>query len=134
MSVTRRASGNERTPGNVYVLHKEGPPLVSPFCFRAALALAPSSPCSLRHVLPLMYPTHREPTMRRDPCTTRPKSPRCLPACLLACLPACLPCLPCLLVYLPPACLRRASGSLRENRAFVGHIGGYEERPRRACC
>ena len=28
LSVTRRASGNERTPGNIYVLHKE-PPYVS---------------------------------------------------------------------------------------------------------
>jgi hypothetical protein len=55
-----------------------------------------TTPRPLPCVLPLMYPTHREPTMRRDPCTTRPKSPAvaCLPARLLACLPACLPGLP----------------------------------------
>lgn len=131
LSVTRRASGNERTPGNVYVLHKEGPPLVSPFCFRArarARALVPlfAAPrCSAPRPPP--YVSNPSRTYDATHVQRVPKVPRCLPACLLACLPA-LPALPaCLawLVCLPPACLRRASGSLRENRAFVGYIGGY---------
>lgn len=133
-------------------------PPVSPFALAFAFALAPSSPLPaaprraaprpLPCVLPLMYPTHREPTMRRDPCTTRPKSPAlpvylpaCLPACRLAGLPACLrACLACSLACVrlsaPPACLRcsaclRRSRFARENRSLLKYIGEYEERPRR---
>jgi len=93
LSVTRRASGNERTPGNVYVLHKEGPPLVSPFCFRArarARALVPlfAAPrCSAPRPPP--YVSNPSRTYDATHVQRVPKVPRCLPACL-----PCLPCLP----------------------------------------
>lgn len=109
LSVTRRASGNERTPGNVYVLHKEGPPCV-PLRSRARArtrALVPlASRAAPRHVLsPASSPLCIQPiaNLRCDATHVQrvPKVPRCLfylPArlprlavCLLACHgPLCL--------------------------------------------
>lgn len=106
LSVTRRASGNERTPGNVYVLHKEGPPLVSPFCFRArarARALVPlfAAPrCSAPRPPP--YVSNPSRTYDATHVQRVPKVPRCLPACL-PCLP-CLPALPALFACHRLAC------------------------------
>lgn len=120
LSVTRRASGNERTPGNVYVLHKEGPPCV-PLRSRArARALVPlaclTAPCRTTSRRATSSPLRPPPYVSNPSRTydaTRPmynasqkSCVACLPACLHACvrcLPACIVCLPaCLpLAYLP---------------------------------
>lgn len=117
LSVTRRASGNERTPGNVYVLHKEGPPSCPPWLSRSRSR--PRPPCRAtprlqstprhaapsraapRHVLsPASSPLCIQPiaNLRCDATHVQrvPKVPRCLSTC---CLPACLPARFCL-----PAC------------------------------
>lgn len=162
LSVTRRASGNERTPGNVYVLHKEGPPCVPlrsrararartralvPLASRAAPRRATSSPLrpppyvsNPSRTYDATRPMYNASQKSRVACST------CLPACLRACLvwlSACLPAmvrfacsLACVRLSAPPACLR-CSASLRsrfarENRSLLKYIGEYEERPRRA--
>lgn len=126
LSVTRRASGNERTPGNVYVLHKEGPPCVplrSRARARALVPLAAPRRATPRHAAPrraTSFPLRPPPYVSNPSRTydaTRPmynasqkSRVACLPAAcqpLLACLPACVPLSLACMVCLPEPKLLR---------------------------